>query len=149
MTTFRTFAQGATTYANRTQAGRNNLRPAVSDLRVQVIAEGRKQTSGALTYPDLYAMDHPYATRHGMPKINVLPLNAHDGTMLRGWSSQTSITQASSKLVITNSSPWMPYHLSGSLIMFPRQLDTYLTLWGRAKAQAIFNRYVYTILRTP
>jgi hypothetical protein len=73
------------------------VRVTLQDLEAEAIAA----TSGTLSEADLRALDHPYARRHGAPKLDPNVVNVGTGKLRSSWETEGPI--------------WVDGELTGSL----------------------------------
>lgn len=80
-----TFAEAAAWFTDSAQEFEDDFRSAeertVDDLHNTAV----ELSSGSLTPADLRRMDHPYAKRHGTPKLNPGIINAQSGDFRGAW----------------------------------------------------------------
>lgn len=96
------------------------LRRAVRDSGADLLAACRKRSRGALSYPVLRALGHPYARRHG-PRglLDPAVVNAHRGRFLAGWRSLFSESRDGAEAEVRNDSPAAKY-MGGTRTMVER-----------------------------
>ena len=105
-------AQMEARWKQRASQFKSGLYTCESALKKTTLDMAIRLSNGTYTYYDLASMDYPYAKRHGTALLPPYKLNAHDGTVLRGWKysyASRSLSNFSTKL--SNTSPWMVYLL--------------------------------------
>lgn len=93
------------------------------DVAQAVLAEAIRLSSGTLTYADLARMDHPYARRHGSPRLDHSVINAHTALFKNSWKSRY---ESDGSITIYNDAPYAQFLMTGTRTMFRRPVDDVL-----------------------
>lgn len=91
------------------------------EVAQDVLAEALRLSSGTLSYADLAKMDHPYAKRHGEPRLNPSIINAHtEGGFRDSWRIRY---ESDGSITVYNDSPHASFLEDGTPKMFRRPID--------------------------
>ncbi len=93
------------------------------EVAQDVLAEALRLSSGTLSYADLARMDHPYARRHGSPRMDPSVINAHTELFKQSWRIRR---EADGSLTIYNDAPYATFLMTGTRTMFRRPVDDVL-----------------------
>lgn len=81
----------------------------------------RYWSSGSFSYHTLRSVfDHPYATRHGEPKLDPSIINAHTGEVRDGWLVTLAIEDGAQLEISNDSYIYNAYLKEGTSKMFAR-----------------------------
>lgn len=102
-------------------------------------------SSGPYDYGQLAYLDHPYATRHGIPQLPAQIINAQTGTFRESWYVWGPVFRAGSVVVkLINSDPTSGYLKYGTERMFARPIDDAIR---QRLGKNITRRYQFAIRR--
>lgn len=79
----------------------------------------RQMSSGGVTASQLAAEDHPFATRHGSPRRDLIPINIQTGVFLSAW---TVVLRGHGGQII-NDAPHADDIVRGGPFVFARPID--------------------------
>ena len=86
-------------------------------------SEAVRLSSGTLTEEDLRRLDHPYATRHGSPRLAPGIINAQSGEFRAGWVARGPTQRGDViRSTVQNLAPVAKYLEKGTEVMFARPL---------------------------
>jgi hypothetical protein len=88
-----------------------------------VMAEAIRLSSGTHTYAQLAAMDHPYARRHGSPRLDPSVINAHTELFKNSWKIRH---ESDGSMTVYNDAPYAQFLMTGTPTMFRRPVDDVL-----------------------
>lgn len=89
----------------------------------EVLAEAIRLSSGTLSYADLARMDHPYAKRHGTPRLDPSMINTHTDQFRQSWKTRH---ESDGSITIYNDAPYAQFLMTGTPTMFRRPVDDVL-----------------------
>jgi hypothetical protein len=99
---------------------------AVNQATFTAVIFAVRSSSGPFSASMLAKMDHPYATRHGAPKLNPAFINSQTGAFARDWRGSYALkSDYSTRGVtasITNDNPVADYLQFGTVFMVPRPI---------------------------
>lgn len=91
-------------------------------------------SSGPFSTKQLRRMDHPYARRHGSPRLSPRRINVQSGRFRSSWQSTVRENGAGQRVELQNTDPKAEKYLQpGTPRMFARGIDT-------AIAKEVFTR---------
>lgn len=88
----------------------------------------RQQSSGGQSSAELASQDHPFATRHGSPRRDLLPINIQTGVFLAAW---TVVLRGHGGQIINNA-PHADDIVRGGPFVFARPIDLVIEEFVRA-----------------
>lgn len=97
---------------------------AARDVAGRAYERARELSRGGYASRDLRRLDHPYARRHGSPKLDPAVVNYGRGVFFGGWRVRTPQRYANDTIqgAVLNEAPQAPYLEGGTETMFPRPL---------------------------
>jgi hypothetical protein len=97
------------------------VRGVVRQSAVELLSFAREQSSGPLQERDLARMDHPYARRHGRPRLNPNLINRRLGNFYAGWDLEGPFAVGGAfSASVFNTSDEAEYLADGTRFMFER-----------------------------
>jgi hypothetical protein len=107
----------------------------------------RNLSSGPFTSSQLAAMDHPFAVRHGSPRLDPGVINKQTGLFYRSWvADRVRLPDGSLSLVVRNRAPYAPYLEHGTSTAFARPLEDRLAYFAEREWLRIGPRMIETAL---
>lgn len=88
-----------------------------------LLATALKFSSGAADRNTLARADHPYARRHGSPRLNPAIINEQTGVFKRAWKLRVKRTSSGMSVAVWNEDPKAVFLQAGTRFMFARPLD--------------------------
>lgn len=106
---------------NTANALRREVRRATKDCLGIVLSEARSRSTGPYSTRQLAAMDHPYARRHGSPRLPAEVINVQTGGFLRRWRTAGPVPHGTGyRGSVRNDADYAGYLDTGTKRMFRR-----------------------------
>lgn len=138
---------------------RNGLRQLQREIRSELKTVGRttiahtqneaqKRSSGPFSLRDLAKKDHPYAVRHGAPRLDPSMINTQSGAFRSDWStSGPSFDGTGIAARLFNDNEVADFLQYGTRTMFRRPIGEWLGVWMANHAEKEVNAMVQRIER--
>lgn len=103
----------------------------------------RMRSSGTFSLAFLAAMDHPYARRHGRPRLDPAMINEQSGAFKEHWKTERTGEGAR----IKNEDPKAQWLTDGTRFMFERPIDADVEEYVRGSARTIVEAHLRSVFR--
>jgi len=120
-----TLAEAVRHFGDAERWFRRDLKWGVDRAIESGLEEARRRSSGRYSLAELARMDHPYARRHGSPRLDASTINVQSGVFRSAWrSDDPRAGEAPIAGRIFNDSAVADYLDNGTRTMFARPIGT-------------------------